>query len=184
MALVREPTRLMLRLCPPALGEGRPEKKWPSFADCMRSAERRDYQTRRYAGCPASRRTFAECNALLNDATAPPPAASDLARAVTFLDRARLVLLTERLDAASGLLARTLGWKATDAQKNRGNSHAIANASADEAYHRAQQAEAERLNATGAAAALAYLRGEGTALDRPLHAHAVELFERQLDAVT
>jgi hypothetical protein len=129
IALVREPLRLTLTLCGSTF-----RSNWAALVgtqkaagtnasvrrlgECLeRSYEVHDFQTRRYAGCVAP--TWKECRRYVGEGAQPGGkkevgrmSSSELARASQFVERANVVLLTERIAEGAGpLLAHRLGWR-------------------------------------------------------------------------
>ena len=165
VALVREPLRLTLSLC----AESREPGIKANLSSCIEQRSSiHNFQTRRYAGCSSG---FAPCQSYLAFdmvQEAPPLGREHYARALAFLNRATLVLLTERLHEASGLLASVLGWNRTDATALRSGTH-----------RNRSDTELRQLEASVGLPALAALRRAST-MDYELHAHAEKLFAASL----
>ena len=168
IALVRNPTRQVVALCardpnPRALdmmlfgaATTRPGCWVHSRAALF------NFQTRRYAGCA---RSFEFCLRYA-DHSAAEATAVDLARAIAFLNRATVVLITERFNEAGPVLRRLLGWTRTELPRENAFS----------TEHEVGRGRGSVIPSETVQAALRNL----SALDFLLHDHAMVRFEADL----
>lgn len=188
VALVRDPLHLTLTLCSEwrephvePLAPGMPRTDASAsvamLRECVRNEPMRNYQVRRYAGCWAL--SWEACHDK-NERKAAAMGERHLRRALRFLERASLVLVTERLGEAGPLIARVLDWRATDTAALRAGRRRFAYHATHSAHSDVNRTRLEGYLAEVAGAALLHGVREATALDRALHAHAVQRFDRNL----
>jgi len=179
VSLVRDPLQLTLSLCDIAqLGNQSVNQSIPvaKLKRCLAKRDIPDYQVRRYAGC--SLPTWGECRASI-EKNATAASEDDLGRALKFLARSRLVLLTERLHEAGCLLARALHWSATDTSALRVGADKLAFSTSHSAHSDIPNRVLEAAIAATEPAVLESLR-RATALDQRLHEHARKRFHQDL----
>ena len=176
IALVADPWQLTLTLC-------RGDKKdrfsrlVSGLGRCMASEEMRNFQVHRYSGCAL--RSWKKCRQARTSTSASAMTDHHLQRALDFIKKAKTVIVTERLAEAGRLLADKFGWQFTDVQEvlRSGTTHdALSGITAGVSG----KLEARIVSEDPMAAEIVR---NGTALDRTLHAHALQRFERDLSAV-